>query len=419
MSRRLHVRFESAEEFGRELARNIAKGGVFVPGASGLELREVVEVELALDFAGVRRCLEAEVVHVVPGAGAALQLLRPAADVREELAGVLALASPGAPEPARPLPEDATAGLDRDLFGPPLLPLAPASAVERRRSPRERARIPALLDGANARIEGITRDLSETGALISADASELPPGKRVRLQLRHPETGLPVEVPGRVARHLETEGTVAAVSVDFELAADARPEVAALVQAAAQSQRERAAAGISGRIEELGMANLIQMLGSSSERGTLSVASGTEEGVVAFEAGNLRYACLGAMRGVKALTRLLQWRTGSFEFHAQVDPLEREGEPMRLELALLEATRRLDEAARADATRLEPKLRFRIDREALAAAGALSKVEEAVLELAGVGLTVRRILDVVPEDDAPVSEALLALIERGILLPRR
>ena len=42
-----------------------------------------------------------------------------------------------------------------------------------------------------------------------------------------------------------------------------------------------------------------------------------------------------------------------------------------------------------------------------------------MLELAGVGLTVRRILDVVPEDDAQVSEALLALIERGILLPAR
>jgi hypothetical protein len=415
MSRRLQVRFESAEEFERELARNISKGGVFVPGASGLELRDVVEVEIALEFAGERRCLEAEVVHVAPGAGVALQLLRPAADVREELAGLLA----GASEPAWQLPGADTPAIDRDLFGAPLAPIAPAPAEERRRTPRARARIPALLDGANARIEGITRDLSETGALISADASELPPGKRVRLQLRHPDTGLRVEVPGRVARHLETEGTVAAVSIDFELAAEAKPQVAALVQAAAQVQRERAAAGISGRIEELGMANLIQMLGSSSERGTLSVASGAEEGVVAFETGSLRYACLGAMRGVKALTRLLQWRSGSFEFHAQVDPLEVEGEPVRLELALLEATRRLDESARADATRLEPRLRFRLDRDALAAAGALSKVEEAVLELAGVGLTVRRILDVVPEDDAQVSEALLALIERGVLLPRR
>jgi hypothetical protein len=40
-----------------------------------------------------------------------------------------------------------------------------------------------------------------------------------------------------------------------------------------------------------------------------------------------------------------------------------------------------------------------------------------VLDLAAAGLTVRRILDVVPEDDAQVSEALLALIERGVLTP--
>ena len=40
-----------------------------------------------------------------------------------------------------------------------------------------------------------------------------------------------------------------------------------------------------------------------------------------------------------------------------------------------------------------------------------------MLDLAAAGFTVRRILDVIPEDDAQVSAALLALIERGVLLP--
>jgi hypothetical protein len=58
-----------------------------------------------------------------------------------------------------------------------------------------------------------------------------------------------------------------------------------------------------------------------------------------------------------------------------------------------------------------------VDRGALAAAGALAKTEEAVLDLAAAGFTVRRILDVIPEDDAQVSAALLALVERGVLAP--
>lgn len=419
MSRRLRVRFARAEDFRLELDRNIAKGGLFVPGASGVALRDVVEVEIALDWSGQRRSLEAEVVHVAPAAGVAVQFLRPAADVREELAALLP--APGGRtelEEAWRLPElDESGG--EELFGPGggALPAGPDSTGERRRSARAPVRVPAVLDDESGSIQGVTRNLSESGALISADASALPPGKKVRLKLRNPGTGDPVDVGGRVTRHVQTEGTVAAVGIDFEVPPEQKADLAALVRAAEDAQQRRSASGISGRIEELGMPSLIQMLGRSSPQGTLSARSGTEEAVLAFDGGNIRYVRLGATRGLKALARMLKWTQGSFEFHAQVDPLDVEDEPMGLEAALLEATRRLDEALRAGTTRLDPKLRFGVDREALAAAGSLAKVEEAVLDLAAAGFTVRRILDVVPEDDAQVSEALLALIERGVLTP--
>jgi hypothetical protein len=386
MTRRLRISFERPEDFQGEFDRNIAKGGVFIAGVGDLELREVVEVEIALDFIGERRTFAAEIVHVSEGAGVAVQFLRAAGELRAEFAAALA--------PAVHVAQD-----------------------ERRRSPRARVRFPALLDGDSARVEGVTRDLSETGALISGDASELPPGKTVRLQLRNPETGDPVEVRGRVARHVETAGTVAAVSVEFEIPAERRSDLAALVRAAEQVHQKRAAAGISGRIEELGMPNLIQMLGRSSPQGTLSATSGTEEGVLAFEGGNLRYVRLGATRGLKALTRMLLWSAGSFEFHAHVDALDLEDEPLRLEAALLEAMRRLDEAARQGTAPLDPAARFQVDRAALASVGSLAKVEEAVVDLATAGFTVRRILDVVPEDDAQVSAALVALVEQGVLRP--
>lgn len=428
MTRRLRIQFERADEFQREFDRNIAKGGAFVPGASDLELREVVDVELVLPFCDQRRTLEAEVVHVVDAAtgparaaaGAAVQFLRPASELRAELAGLLASAGLTA-RPAAGLEIGAADLLDgAGALGqaePPPALVEAWDEQERRNSPRAPARLVASLDGSNARVEGVTRNLSETGALISADASELPPGKIVRLALQHPETGGRVEVAGRVVRHVETEGTVAAVSVLFDVPAGRKEEVAALVRAAQSAHQQRAKSGISGRIEELGMPSLIQMLGRSSPHGTLAVRNGAEEGVLAFEAGALRYARLGAMRSLKALSRMLLWREGSFEFHAHVDALDAEDPPLPLEAALLEATRRSDEAARQKIASFEPTLRFRVDRAALAAAGALAKTEEAVLDLATAGFTVRRILDVIPEDDALVSAALLALVERGVLAP--
>jgi Tfp pilus assembly protein PilZ len=484
MTRRLHLQFDRADEFHHEFDRNIAKGGVFVPGAEDLALRQVVEVELELTFCGQKSRLEAEVVHVVPrdtaptpaAAGVAVQFLRSAPEVRDEFAAALAAR---VQEPERPVPIDQwqlddledEAGIDLDdlsdlgdlqedeaerapaspvldlaregqelggdYFGattdfsgttplessePPAADFAevsptPVPAIERRRAPRSPAHVPASLDGANARIEGVTRDLSETGALISADASEFPVGKQVRLSLQHPSGGERFEVGGRVVRHVETEGTVAAVSVLFDVPADQKDELAALVQAAQNAHQERAASGISGRIEELGMPSLIQMLGRSSPLGTLAVRSGSEEGVLAFEAGDLRYARLGATRGLKALSRMLVWPEGSFEFHAHVATLDDEDEPIRLEVALLEVTRRADEAARAPGVRFEGAQCFRIDRAALAETETLDKTEEAVLDLAAAGFTVRRIHDVIPESDALVAAALLALVERGVLEP--
>jgi hypothetical protein len=414
MTRRLRIRFDNAEAFRLELERNIAKGGIFVPGASGLELRELLELEVALEFLGEKRSLEAEVVHIAPGVGVALQFRRQAADLREEFSALLYHA---AADDAWQLPEDAIPLASPDALEQAPQPASEPARAERRRAPRKAARVPALIDGENARIQGVTRNLSKTGALISADASELPPGKPVRLRLRHPDTGDPVEVKARVTRHIQTEGTVAAVSVDFEAGAANEVDLADLVRAAEDAHERRGATGISGRIEELGMPNLIQMLGRSSPHGTLSARSGAEEGVIAFQDGTLRYVRLGATRGIKALARILQWTQGEFEFHAHVDTLDVEDEPLRLEGALLEATRRIDESVRAGTTRLDPKLRFGVDRDALASAGELAKVEAAVLDLAAAGFTVRRILDVIPEDDAQVSEALLALIERGVLTP--
>ena len=75
------------------------------------------------------------------------------------------------------------------------------------RAVREPARLPVEIRGpTGAALRGRTRNVSDTGVLISVDGEELPIGREVQLNLIHPRTGEHVTVPGRVARHGPGEG---------------------------------------------------------------------------------------------------------------------------------------------------------------------------------------------------------------------
>ena len=509
MSGRLRLQFDDAEAFRVEFEKNIAKGGAFVSTADDFELRTIIEVELVLSFCGESRVLEAEVVHAVPGTAVAVEFLRPATELRDELGSLVdgpSIETPGAPleladaaerlelgaepdavdlggEPAfgegldlGDAPPDANAsdfdedaidfedrldfdtgdlelgeggGADDDLDAldgidpmaisaddlsealgnvstdaePASAGAAEAGAIEdplaalddRRRAHRAVARVPARLDTTNVSLEGRTRDLSETGVLISADANELPIGRDVQLALQHPTTGERFQIAGKVSRHIQGEGTVAAVAIAFAPEDEEQDaQVRAFVNETRRLDAERSASGISGRIEELGMPGLIQMLSGSSTAGTLTAECGQEEAVLAFEGQNLRYVRLGALRGVKALSRMLRWETGRFSFHSEVDALQDEDEPVNLTSVLLEAARQLDESDRRELAAFDPEATYRVVVDAIAD-GAPSQTEQAVLELAAAGLTARRIMDVIPEPDAQVREAITELVACGAL----
>lgn len=418
MARRLRAAFLRPEVFRAEYERNIAQGGLLLASGEAFELREVVEVELALGFADEAWTLEAEVVHCAPapevegGYAVAVQFIDPAPELRDRLARHAA-AAPAPEADAAGAGADAAWDVDPAAFDLDDEDEPPTERRERRSAPREPAHRPVRLAAPAAEVSGHTRDLSESGALLALDGNAVPVGGRVRLQLASPTGGAPLEVEGTVTRHLEAEGTVTALAVRFDAEGDEEERLGAFVEAA--QQRERLAGGIAGAIEEIGLVNLLQMLGKSSPRGTLTLTRGAEEGVVAFEDGRLRYARLGPLRGTKALARFLSWKRGRFQFYASVDPLSDEGAPEPLDGALLEATRQLDEASRGEDGSPPPATRFRVDREALARAGLETKIEEAVCDLAAAGFTLRRMLDVIPEPDAEVLGALAALEARGVL----
>lgn len=440
-ARRLHLAFGDPKAFQQEYARNLERGGAFVATTDTFELREVVEVLLEASFGGEKLVLTAEVVHASDG-GVAVQFLDPAPELRSRLESLVEGAERAIAEAAAEADDDVVVGpaddefgdvdLDEDSFdldgaaadtpGGATVATQPGDDNDpnertfRARAERLPMRVAVRVKTPTGKaLAARTRDLSPTGLLVSVEGEELPVGREVRVELTHPTTGEKLEVSAKVTRHVQGEGVVPAVALALQpgaLRAEVERFVAELQKADAEQQR----GGIRGPLDELGGPSMLQMFAALSKQGTLTVSHGAEEGVVAFENGMLRVAQVGSVIGVKALARILSWRDGFFEFRSHVDPLG-DGHPkLPIEAAILDALRVLDENNRLSSPQLPASARLEVARERLNALGQpIGKTEQAILELAAAGFTVRRILDVIPENDAAIRSAITALLDRGII----
>ncbi len=400
----LAVTFNDLESFCREFHANLTKGGIFVPSEETFELRSTVEVGIDLRFCNEALVLTGEVVHCVPpelasaGAvpGVAVQFERPVSELRALFKGLVGeIPEPGAaPQPAGP------------------------DGSERREAERETARVAArvaTLDGIELR--GLTRNLSISGLLFSVSDEPVAVGEAVIVTLEDGETKESVEIPAEVVRHVEGDGDdVMALGIRFDLDPERDLWAQEFLKRVCDQEHTRRLGGINGDIEELGLANLLQSFGQSSPEGTLTVIDGGLEGSIAFESGMLVATQLGRVRGRKALARMLRWTSGSFEFHARIDPALERDTPQHLDGAILDAMREVDEAEARPGPRPGPRTRFRVDDATFQElASDLGKLECAIVDLARVGANVRKLLDVIPESDADIEAALDELLQTGVL----
>ena len=463
-ARRLHLAFEDPKAFVAEYAQNLARGGAMIASQASFALRDIVTVVVEVPFASAKLALRAEVVHA-GGGSVAVQFLDPTPELRERLeplkekAEQLLAAPPAKPKaakaPAKPAPKPAATpkakaappkpaptpdefrldddddDLDVDSFaledgdGASLEGFETTSQTEdedpndrtyRARADRAPARVAAAVRAPTGKkLRARTRDVSSSGMLLSVDGDELPLGREVQVSIVHPTTGEQLTVPAKVVRHLEGDGVVGAVAV--EIASKAlSAQVERFVADVQEADARQRSSGIRGPLQELGGPSLLQMFAALSKRGTLTVSHGVEEGIVVFEDGSLRLAQVGSVTGVKALARMLSWREGFFEFRTNVDPIDTTEPTLPMEGAILDAVRMLDEDQRVAGPALSPSAKLEVARSKLAETGPpLGKTEQAVLELATAGFTVRRILDVIPENDAMIRSAILALVERGLV----
>jgi len=395
MNAPLRVTYGTPEDLRQQFETQIALGGLFIPTVTNLEFRDSVRVVFDLAFCNDRVELEAEVVSVVEPElaargsepGVAIQFTDAPDVVKKQLAPYI--------------------GLEQE--------------PDRRRAPRRVARVRALIEpGDGGRITGRTRDLSHSGVLMSIDGPPVALSRPVTVTLEHPTFEERLAVPARVVRHLDVEGAVTALACEFAPPVERVKEVVSFIEDVQTSEHARRLRGVTGAIGELGIINVIQVFGGCTRSGTLTVIRGYEEGRVMFEDGLLHEVRLGPVAGLKALARIVGWREGNFEFHARVEASWDEAMPCSLDAALLEATRQQDEMARIAGPDLAPGGRFQVDRARFDAERAgLSKLEDSVVELAGAGMTLRQILDVIPESDVEIRKALATVADLGLIRARK
>ncbi len=439
MGQALQVQYSTQEAFRAEYASNISRGGIFIATTEPFEVRDTVEVELSLLFCDEHLYLEGEVVHcIVPemesaGAtpGIAVQFTISVKELRERL---------GEHAGAQASPDERV------------------TKTGRRAAPRSRARVRATVERSDdEQIEAQTRDVSASGLLLEVEGEPLPVGESIQLNLDHPVTGESMPIEGKVVRHVTSaSGRVTAMGVELAHSDARQTEVASFMNDVQATEHSKRLGAINGPIAELGIADLLQMFASTMPLGTLSITGEAAEGSIGFEAGQLLWAEIDGLHGQPALETMLALRTGHFELLTElVDPLSGRAEPVALEGAILEAlcaldeinhdgrssatakapapgspprskskpTRkkkskpRADEAAASEAPgRIPATATFRIDADAAEeAADQLDQTESAVLELAQVGMSVGKMLEVIPEPEIGVLLAIDSLLARGVL----
>lgn len=395
----LRIAFERPEALELEYATNLSNGGLFLPAALDLLYGEPVLVFVDLPFAGGSVELVGRVVQTIPvefeanggRSGVALALNDSPARIREQLEAATGLVFPGERE----------SGVGR------------RHAARTVAHVRARVRIPGVSE-----LEGRTRNLSLAGVLV-AIADEPPPvGQEVSVAIQHPTTGDERELPGIVARHdLDEAGVARGLGIQFVVApAEAEATVAWLSQVKA-SEHARRLGGITGSIDTLGLADLVASFGQCVPCGRFTLMRGGEIGTIHVAEGRMTAAQVGAAIGVKALVRMAAWEDGIFEFHANLAADEEERTmDLPIEAALLEAARLLDESRSHRAAGLPPHAGLRIlHHEIDLEDPALSKLQSAILDRAGVGMSVLRVLDTIQEPDGLIERAILDLIEQGAL----
>lgn len=120
--------------------------------------------------------------------------------------------------------------------------------------------------------------------------------------------------------------------------------VAKVGQIVEARMRRRQGGGLSGSLRDMGLTEVMQVLGQSRKTGCLRVVSAHRVGEVHFSEGLVVHAVFAQAKGEEAVYRMLVLTDGDFKFDPAAKPKE-ETMQASIESLLLEGMRRLDEGS--------------------------------------------------------------------------
>lgn len=208
------------------------------------------------------------------------------------------------------------------------------------------------------------------------------------------------------------------VAVDAETGSRSDAEVREDLAAAAQRASATDASAIRGRIAEVPLPDVAQLLGSARKTGVLRLRREEARAEVHFRDGRVVACALEGRAEVaprKAFARVLAWPDGTFELAPAAEAAPGSALDEGVEALLLEGLRDLDELRGLGEAALDPAAR--LSRPAPLQA-PLARLSPEDLELWQVCLdcgTVGEALDRAPLPDARVQRGVRALADRGYL----
>ena len=165
---------------------------------------------------------------------------------------------------------------------------------------------------------------------------------------------------------------------------------------------------LTGTFEDIGFAELLQLLNAGHKSGRLSLQRGSEQVELFLREGEVVRACCRDERGPEVVYRLLGWMTGEFRFERGEAPWEREIQEST-EALILEGMKRFDEWEQVEA---EGPNAHVVLRQRVSAVNqeydALSEPAQTVLRLVDAR---RPISQLVRESGLESQEALQAVTE--------
>jgi len=170
---------------------------------------------------------------------------------------------------------------------------------------------------------------------------------------------------------------------------------------------------IEGSLKQMGIADLLQVLGQNKRTGCLSLEHGDEGGEIFLNDGKPVNARVGALEGEKAFFRLVTMKEGSFAFvpspHTGPTRIRR-----GMEESLLEGMRQADESLDLRARLPDPSARIKLASDA-AILGEQHPVTAEVVRLLNEPRSIKELLDLATAPDYEVLASVAALLDKGLV----